>query len=112
MIHIDIVVRFTAEGWHCWPNAPEARAYLRASHRHLLYVEVQMQVLHNQREVEFHDLLDFAKKAFGHGDFGAASCETLATRLLDQICMMYSDRRTVVRVFEDNEVGAVVSFFP
>lgn len=76
-----IVVRFVAEGWHCWPAAPEHRSYLASRHRHLFHVEVRLPVVHEEREVEFHDLLDAAKVDFGSGEFGAASCETLARDL-------------------------------
>lgn len=107
----EIVVRFTAEGWHCWPQAPDRRAYLRQSHRHLFHVEARLQVLHNDREVEFHDLLDFCRENFPSGDLGSRSCEMLASGLLDKIKDRHAGRSVSVGVFEDGEVGAVVSIY-
>ena len=112
MITRSIVVRFTAEGWHHWPDAQGERAYLASPHRHLFYVEVQMAVEHNDREVEFHDLLTYARLEFGRGDFGPASCEALAERLLNRLASSYGGRRIRVSVFEDNECGAVLSYTP
>lgn len=104
-----IVVRFTAEGWHHWPTPTARRAYLGASHRHLFAVEVKLQTLHDDREVEFHDLLQEAREAFGSGDFGGASCEMLAQALAHAISQRYEGRWLEVGVFEDGEVGAIVT---
>lgn len=112
MITTDIVVRFTAEGWHRWPAAPEQRAYLRESHRHMFYVDVTMEVRHHEREVEFHDLLDYARRQFGGGDFGAMSCETMAFELATALRAEFGDRRMGVGVYEDAECGAIVQYTP
>jgi hypothetical protein len=102
-----LTVRFTAEGWHRWPNAPEHRAYLASSHRHLFHVEVSMRTFHDDREIEFHDVLDWARAEFGSGDFGSASCEMLARALATSGSKKYG-RRVTVAVFEDGEAGAEV----
>ena len=112
MITSSVVVRFTVEGWHCWPGAPDYRAYLRERHRHLFHVEVQVAVNHHEREIEFHDLLDYSRRRFGGGEFGAASCETMATDLIDTIRVIYGEREIRVSVFEDGECGAVVQYRP
>lgn len=106
----EIIIRFTAEGFHHWPGAPEKRAYLADSHRHLFYVEVALEVFKQDREVEFHDLLDLSRDYFGTGDFGAQSCETLAHNLLRVIIEDFPGRDVAVSVFEDNEVGARVRY--
>jgi hypothetical protein len=111
MLHsAHAVVRFTREGWHHWPAAPEERKYLAASHRHLFYVEVEIEVRHNDREIEFHDLLAFCKAKFPTGDFGAASCEMLAQALSQTVQYQWPGRALTVSVFEDNEVGAKVVY--
>lgn len=101
----EIIVRFQVEGWHCWPGAPDHRAYLRTPHRHMFHVDVSMPVGHDDREVEFHDLLDFCRAAMPPGDYGHRSCEMLARELYQKITRRYT-RRAVVSVFEDGEVGA------
>ena len=102
------VVRFTQEGWHNWSGATGKREYLASRHRHLFYFEVSLEVFHNDREVEFHDLLDFCKANTGAPEFGGVSCENIAESLAKKITLRYEGRRAIVSVFEDNEVGAIV----
>jgi hypothetical protein len=66
-----------------------------------------MPVMHDDREIELHDLLDFAKDSFGSGDFGSASCEQMAGRLSAALMDKYG-RGCKILVLEDGEVGAVV----
>lgn len=104
-----IFVRFQVPGFHRWPCATthEGREYLAAKHRHLFHVEVRMAVEHDDREVEFHDLLDTARALFPGGDMGARSCEHMARELGNEIARIYG-RAVEVSVVEDGEVGAVV----
>jgi hypothetical protein len=111
------IVRFEVVGFHRWPGASEERAYLAQRHRHKFFVEARVQVYHDDREIEFHDLQDFCKTVFtfGHeaGEFGGSSCEALARILLTEIARAYGSERAIrVSVFEDNEVGAEVVFTP
>jgi hypothetical protein len=110
---VTVTVRFHMPGWHFWPHAPAHRAYLGSKHRHLFHVECTLAVAHHDREVEFHDLLDFCK---GHWpaapDLGPQSCETLAQRLAHDIMARYPSRAISVSVFEDGEVGATVNITP
>jgi len=106
-----ICVRFQREGFHKWDNAPDNRAYLRETHRHVFHVEAQVEVHTDEREIEFHDLLCFCKQKFpqGHrGNLGGQSCETLARKLVEEIREAYPKRMVKVSVFEDGEVGAIV----
>lgn len=104
------VVRFRIPGFHRWPDAPPPRAYLRARHRHLFHVELELELFGDDRDVEFHDLLDVARTAWGprDQDHGSASCEMLAQRLGDLIADQYPGRTNIVCVFEDGECGARV----
>lgn len=103
----QIFVRFQVEGWHKWPDATQGRAYLSSKHRHLFHIKASCAVTHDNREIEFHDLMDFCKAEFGQGDFGAMSCETLAKRLATACCEQFH-RRFTVTVSEDGECGATV----
>jgi len=103
-------VRFTCQGWHCWPDAPEKRKYLASSHRHLFHIEVQIEVSHAEREIEYHDLLDFCQEKFVGGDMGSWSCETMAQYLIKEVASQYPGRPLLVSVYEDGEVGAVVTY--
>jgi hypothetical protein len=111
-----IFVRFEQVGFHCWPDAPSHRAYLRASHRHLFGIEVTTHVDHDERDIEFHDLRDEAAALFRglsicKQDFGPQSCETLARRLATQLADRYARTVTVI-VSEDGECGASVEVGP
>lgn len=107
----DIWVRFAVPGFHCWPEAPHWRPYLAQPHRHLFQVVVRTQVTHDDREVEFHDLLDQARADFPGGDLGRQSCEDMARALATKMAAHYR-RPFEVSVSEDGEVGAVVSVDP
>jgi hypothetical protein len=102
------IVTFTAEGFHHWPEAPALRAYLASQHRHLFHVRIEVEVTHADREIECHDLREFCIQAFGSGDMGSQSCEMMAEALAQQITRRFGDRRVVVEVLEDGEVGGRV----
>lgn len=108
-VQTSAVVRFRVEGWHRWPDAPERRYYLAEMHRHLFHVQVTLEEVHDNREVEYHDLLDFCKGAFPGGNMGSSSCEMMASVLLQKVAAQYPGRRLEVQCFEDGEVGAIVS---
>ena len=48
---INVVNRFN--GIHCWPDAPEPVGFLRNHHHHLFVVYTQIDVNHDDRELEF-----------------------------------------------------------
>ena len=104
---ISAIVRFAVPGFHRWPGATGQRMYLALRHRHLFHVEVSVPLTHGEREIEFHDLLDFCKGAFPGGEMGDASCEAMAESLGKEVARQF-DRRATVSVFEDGEVGAIV----
>lgn len=111
-----IFVRFTYPGFHRWAGAPAHRSYLADRHRHLFHVEVRMQVSHDDREIEFHDLLDRARAIFEfelgtNGNFGSHSCEMLGRELGGRLARMYQRAVTVI-VSEDGECGAQVEAHP
>jgi hypothetical protein len=111
-----ITVRFIEPGFHRWPGATEERAYLADRHRHLFYVAVTVEVDHDDREIEFHDLLEVARAMYrrmgnGDGEYGSMSCEAMARQLGQALAELYS-RPFEVSVYEDNEVGATVTVQP
>lgn len=105
------LVTFAVPGFHRWAEAPDHRDYLRSRHRHLFHVRVELELFHDDREVEFHDLRDFAIELFGGGELGTASCEMIARELLQEITRRFGqDRRALVEVWEDGECGARVTW--
>lgn len=66
-----------------------------------------MQVKHDNREVEFHDLLDFVRSRFPGCELGGQSCEMMAQALGKETARRFG-RAVEVSVCEDGEVGAMV----
>jgi hypothetical protein len=97
-------------GFHCWPEAPAHRSYLAVRHRHLFHVRADVAVMHDNRDVEFHDLRGWITAWWGEGDreCGTMSCEQVARELAT-----YLDGLAVpvlsVAVSEDGEAGAVLT---
>lgn len=113
-----IFVRFDFVGLHQWPAAPSHRGYLAKLHRHRFMVEVSTIVLHDDREIEFHDLLDLARTAIpgtrdqtGSYMLGPSSCEHVARHIGKELARRYG-RAIRVSVSEDGECGAVVDVEP
>jgi len=98
-------------GFHQWDDAPERRAYLREPHRHVFHVRACVDVNHEGREIEFHDMLAVVTKLCD--DMTAVgSCETIATVLAEWLGDEYPGRRIGVEVSEDGENGALVELEP
>lgn len=105
-----IFVRFTQAGFHYWPGAPDHRIYLADPHRHQFHFEVSMRVHHDERDVEFHDLIDAARdELIPDGNYGPLSCEAIASVLLDRLATRFPGRDIHVTVSEDGEAGATVT---
>ena len=100
-----IFVKFTIDGFHCWESAPENRKYLSSNHRHLFHVNIRTFVDHDDREIEFHDLLDYAKLKFPGGQMGGMSCEMMAKQLGEKLVKRFK-RDFLVEISEDGECGA------
>jgi hypothetical protein len=103
----EIFVRFTFAGFHRWEGAPAHRSYLATRHRHLFGVEVKCLVNNDDREIEFHDLLDESKNFFNESERGNQSCEMMARALGEYLAKHYQRIFTVI-VSEDGECGAQV----
>lgn len=108
-----IFVSLTRPALHCWPKAPASRAYLRDPHRHIFHIMAETTVEHDDREIEFHDLVDQTAEVFDRliggskADAGSASCETLARCIAQELSKLHK-RYFSVTVSEDGECGATV----
>jgi len=67
-----------------------------------------MTVEHDDRDVEFHDLIDEARNFIEAEELGHASCEAIARTLFHHLMSRHPNRKACVKVFEDNEAGATV----
>lgn len=120
-----ITVRFSVPGFHRWPDARKRREYLSMRHRHLFGFAVTIPVFHDDREIEFHDLIAMAKaelsqfeadffgirefdRAYEFGDLG---CEGIADFLSSALSGSLK-RWCRVEVSEDGECSATVKKKP
>lgn len=109
-----IWVTFSIPGVHRYPEAPEDVAYLRNLHRHLFKFKITLQVFHDDRDIEFHQLLNWCRAQY-QGDLSVdyKSCEMLARDLATRLTTYSSVPRMIeVEVSEDGECGAVVILNP
>lgn len=99
--------------FHRWTDAPPTRFYLSSLHRHLFQVRLEISVVHDDRELEYHTVLD-QLNAFIHDELIVNwnvnwSCEAIATRVVYWISELYPDRSLYAcTVSEDGENGSTV----
>lgn len=109
-----IWVTFQRPGFHRYPNAPTDVSYLATEHRHLFKFKVTVEVFTNDRDVEFHQLLNWLEARYPHSGSRVdhKSCEMLAEELIEALSDLHGTRRRYeVEVSEDGECGAIVSQF-
>lgn len=117
-VHRKIWVTFQKYGIHNYPSAPEDVSYLRHPHRHLFKFKVTISVEHDDREIEFHQLLNYCLSLYNENILVCAykSCEMLAEELLKSLVVKYEtdalSRSYEVEVSEDGECGAIVTYAP
>lgn len=124
MIARYIRVRFQWDGIHHWPEAQEPYRFLAEPHRHKFYGEATIEVKHDNRELEFLQVLDRIQMEIkdGRGVMAgfdppnvvpSCSCEQMAERILGWLHKWYGvDRYISVSVSEDNENGGLVEWNP
>ena len=112
VIYTQIQVKYDVIGFHCWPEADGDRNYLADRHRHKFFYRVAIGVEHHDREIEFHDFLDFCKSNTLQGEMGRCSCEDMARHLIEKIADRWPNRNIEVEVSEDGEVSAVLKASP
>lgn len=103
-----IWVTYQKEGIHRYPDAPKGVEFLRNPHRHMFHFKVQIEVFHDDRDIEF---ILFKRELEGLYTDGTLqldyrSCEMMADDLADYIKVNYPGRHLVITVSEDGENGA------
>ena len=88
------------EGIHCFPNAPEEVCYLRNAHRHIFNIKVEVNVFHDDRDVEFimlkHRVREWLSKyrdQDGTWRMEELSCEQVACRLISHLDVLYNGKQ-------------------
>lgn len=118
--HADrsIWVTFQKEGIHCYPAAATDPAladvsFLANPHRHIFHFRVNIQVTHNDRDIEFIQFKRWLESLYNEGtlQLDHKSCEMLADELYERIAMKYPDRKVEIEISEDGENGATVLYY-
>lgn len=117
--HADrwIWVTFQKAGFHKYPAAAtdpalEDVSYLGDRHRHLFKFGVHIEVFHNDRELEFHQFLNYCESLFQNKqlEIDFKSVEMLADDLYDALAVQYPGRSIKINVSEDGECGCEIEY--
>lgn len=117
-----IWVTFRKEGIHRYPAAATDPAlatgdeydvsFLGVPHRHIFHFRVWIDVLHNDRDIEFIQFKRWLENLYKDGILALdyKSCEMMADDLYVQIATRYPDRAVWIEVAEDGENGALIKY--
>ena len=118
----SIWVTFTKEGIHKYPAALDDPAlatgdeydvsFLGYPHRHMFHFKVQIQVTHNDRDIEFIQFKRWLESLYA-GDIlqlDYKSCEMMSDDLYEQITTKYTGREVHIEISEDGENGAHITY--
>ena len=117
-----IWVTFCKEGIHCYPAAATDPAlatgdeydvsFLGTPHRHIFHFRVWIDVLHNDRDIEFIQFKRWLENLYKDGilQLDYKSCEMMADDLYAEIAGRYPDRAIWIEVAEDGENGALIKY--
>ena len=119
-----IWVTFQKEGIHKYPAAATDPAlatgdeydvsFLGYPHRHIFHFRVWIDVLHNDRDIEFIQFKRWLESLYkGDGSvlsLDYKSCEMMADDLYQQVAQRYPDRAVWIEVSEDGENGALIKY--
>ncbi len=112
-----IWVTFQKEGIHKYPAAatdPKLAevSFLGNEHRHIFHFRVELEVFHDDRDVEFILLKRELESLYNNGtlQLNHMSCEMLASELAIYIKENYPRRDLRIEVSEDGENGCRIYF--
>ena len=111
----QVIITFQKEGVHHWPAAKDVFpdvAFLSDPHRHMFHFKVQLEVFHDDRDVEF---IQFKRELEALYDAGVMqldykSCEMMAQDLAKYIQTKYPKRDLTIDISEDNENGSIIEY--
>ena len=118
----SIWVTFQKEGIHKYPAALEDPklatgdeydvSFLGYPHRHMFHFKVQIEVFHDDRDIEFIQFKRWLEKLYAEGtlQLDYKSCEMIADDLYLQINSKYPGRFVVIDVAEDGENGCSIIY--
>jgi hypothetical protein len=112
-----IWVTFQKAGLHRYPLAESDEnlkdvSYLGYPHRHLFKFKITIEVFHNDREIEFHQFLNWVESLYSSSilDLKNKSCEMISDELAEAIKNKFPDRKLIIEVSEDGECGSIIDY--
>ena len=117
-----IWVTFQKEGMHRYPAAATDPtlatgdeydvSFLANPHRHIFHFRVWIDVVHNDRDIEFIQFKRWLENLYKDGtlQLDYKSCEMMADDLYIQIASRYPNRAVWIEVSEDGENGALIKY--
>ncbi len=107
-----IWVTFQKEGIHKYPDAPDEVDFLRYPHRHMFHFKVEIEVDHDDRDIEFFIFKRWLESLYQDNvlQLDYKSCEMMADDLAKKIKDKYPGRRLAIDVSEDGENGCHVEY--
>lgn len=117
-----IWVTFQKEGIHCYPAAATDPAlatgdqydvsFLGTPHRHIFHFRVWIDVIHNDRDIEFIQFKRWLENLYRDDvlKLDYKSCEMMSDDLYLQIADKYPNRAVWIEVAEDGENGALIKY--
>lgn len=108
---------FQKEGIHLYPQAaidPKLSevSFLGVPHRHMFHFRVEIEVFHDDRDIEFIMFKRELENLYAQGtlQLNHRSCEMLADELATYILDKYAGRDLCITVSEDGENGATCRY--
>jgi hypothetical protein len=113
---------FQKEGIHRYPEALTNPAlatgdeydvsFLGHPHRHIFHFRVSIEVIHNNRDIEFIQFKRWLERLYSEGTLvlDYKSCEMMSDDLYVHIAARYPGRAVVIQVAEDGENGCEISY--
>ena len=113
-----IWVKFAKEGIHKYPAAltdpnlatggPDDVSFLGYPHRHMFHFKIQIEVFHDDRDIEFIQFKRWLESLYSDGtlQLNFRSCEMISDDLAEKIKDKYPYRDVLIDVSEDDENGS------
>lgn len=117
-----IWVTFRKEGIHRYPAAltdPKLAtgdeydvSFLGHPHRHIFHFKVWIEVMHDDRDVEFIQFKRWLESLYAEGilNLDYKSCEMISDDLYSIITEAYPERHITIEVSEDGENGSLAEY--
>ena len=117
-----IWVKFQKEGIHKYPAAledPKLKtgdeydvSFLGYPHRHIFHFQVNIEVFHDDRDIEFIQFKRWLESLYSEGtlQLNYRSCEMISDDLANAISDKYPGRNIIITVSEDDENGATCTY--